>query len=117
MIRQRLENRRPSERIPFEHNGKRGEIRVGFPVEVRADGIAIAEQPGELFIIYGMVGSDVEAAARDAGLILSIAMQHGIDLRTFAISITRGDDGRPASVTGAAIEKIVQTYWPVSGGE
>lgn len=112
MTRHRIDNRRPSERIEFTYKGKRGSVIVGFPV----DGLVIADHPGEIFIIFDRVGSEIEALARDAGLILSIAMQHGIDLRAYALSITRTDSGEPASLIGAAIDAIVETYWSVSGG-
>jgi hypothetical protein len=109
-IRARLANRRPTERLTFEHGGKPGTVAVGFPVDVKDDGIFVAGKPGELFIEFGKAGSDVEAAARDAGLLLSIAMQHGIDLKAFQLSVTRQDDGRASSVIGAAIDKIIETY-------
>lgn len=116
-MRQRLDNRRPIERLAFEHDGKAGTVAVGFRAAVGNGGVEIEATPSELFLEFGRAGSDVEAAARDAGLILSIAMQHGVDLKAFQVSITRQDDGRAASVIGAAIDKIVETYWSVSGGK
>src|SRR6266498_3444199 len=101
-MRRRLDNRRPSERIEFEHGGKAGTILLGFHAEQTNDGFLVDDKPGEIFIMFDRVGSDVEAAARDGGLLLSIAMQYGIDPRVFQLSITRLDDGRAASVIGAA---------------
>lgn len=115
-MRQRLANRRPTERLSFEHAGRLGTVAVGFPVNVGPDGMFIAAAPGEIFIDFGKAGSDIEAAARDGGLLLSIAMQNGIDLKAFQVSITRLDDGRASSVIGAAIDKIVETFGFVSGG-
>lgn len=112
MTRHRLPNRRPTERFRFEHAGAVGYVTVGFPVEITAENIYLAAEPGEVFIQYGKAGSDVEAAARDGGLLLSIAMQHGIDLRVFALSLTRLDDGTAASVIGAAVDEIVRNFQP-----
>lgn len=108
--RKRLDNRRPSERLYFEHGGRIGTVAVGFPVKVTKKKIMVAAGPGELFITFGRAGDDVEAVARDAGLLLSIAMQHGVDLNIFRQSITRLDDGTASSVIGAAIDKIIETY-------
>lgn len=116
MTRARLANRRPIERLQFMHDGKAGTVAVGFPVAEREGHLLITEVPGEIFLEFGKAGSDVEAAARDAGLILSIAMQHGVDLKAFQLSITRQDDGRASSVIGAAIDRIIEVY-PVSGRE
>jgi hypothetical protein len=116
MTRQRFDNRRPNERIEFEHAGKLGMVILGFRVEITPAGLFRADRPGEVFVMYGKVGADVEAAARDFGLFLSISMQSGIDLKAFQLSMTRLDDGRAASVIGAAIDAIVETYWSVSGG-
>ena len=93
MTRERLRNRRPCERIAFEHDGKTGTVAVGFRALHWDDG-AILMMPLEIFIDYGKAGSDVEAAARDGGLILSIAMQSGVNLKAFQNSITRLDDGK-----------------------
>lgn len=117
MTRQRMPNRRPSERLKFEHAGAAGYVTVGFAVKVTPECIFIAAEPGEIFIQYGKAGSDVEAAARDGGLLLSIAMQHGVDLKAFQLSITRLDDGKASSVIGAAIDKIIEAYGSVIGGE
>ena len=101
-MRTRLENRRPNERIEFEHDGQLCTALVGF----RADGF----EPAEVFIEGGKIGSSFHAAARDGGLLLSIAMQHGIDLRVFQLSVTRLDDGRAAGVIGAAIDAVIKAY-------
>lgn len=109
-MRSRLENRRPSERMTFQHSDKFGTVAVGFPVNVTDGRFFVAAEPGEIFIQFGRAGDDIEAVARDAGLLLSIAMQHGIDLKAFQLSITRQDDDKPSSVIGAAIDKIIETY-------
>lgn len=110
--RHRIANRRPNERLAFEYKGRPGYIIAGYPVDISGGLAVVADKPGEFFIIYDRVGSDIEAAARDFGLMLSIAMQHGVDARAFALSMTRGEDGKPASVLGAALAAIVDAYYP-----
>lgn len=114
-MRTRIANRRPSERIEFTHGGRVGTVAVGFPITETPQGLMVAAAPGEIFIDFGKAGSDVEAAARDGGLFLSIAMQHGIDLKAFQISMTRLDDGTAASVIGAAVDKIIEVYGSSNG--
>jgi hypothetical protein len=117
-MRHRLDNRRPTDRLDFIHEGKAGTVAVGFPVAEREGHLVISEVPGEVFISFGKAGSDVEAAARDAGLLLSIAMQYGVPLKAFQVSITRQDDGRAASVIGAAVDRVIEVYGQqVSGGQ
>ena len=109
VTRSRLPNRRPCERLAFEYDGVACLVQIGFRATLRNDGV-IDIAPAEIFVEGGKVGSAFQAAARDGGLLLSIAMQHGISLRVFQLSVTRLDDGRAAGVIGAAIDKVVETY-------
>lgn len=108
MTRQRLANRRPCERIAFEHDGQNCTAVIGF--RTTPDGEYLIGGPAEIFIEGGKPGSAFAAACRDGGLVLSIAMQHGVPLKVFQLSMTRLDDGSPAGVIGAAIDIIMEAY-------
>jgi hypothetical protein len=53
----------------------------------------------------------IEAVARDAAIIVSIALQHGADIEVISHALTRDDDGRPASLIGAAVEALRVQIW------
>ena len=85
MNRLRLPNRRPHDSMSIEHNGAR--LTLGF-------GTYSGGRPSEIFLSSPHVGSELEAIARDAAIIISIALQHSADLAAFAHAITRDDSGR-----------------------
>lgn len=110
MTRARLANRRPSERIEFEHEGQTFTAHVGLRLIDAPDGRATVGIPAEIFIEGGKPGSAIHTELRDAGLIISIAMQNGVPLLAFKASVSRDDNNKAASVMGAAIDKIIETY-------
>ncbi len=63
---------------------------------------------GEVFISGGKSGEQVEAIARDAAIILSIAMQYGVPLGPIAHSITRDSQGAPSSIIGRVIDELTR---------
>jgi hypothetical protein len=95
--RTRLPNRRPSTSFELEVAGLRYKVSVGcFP-----DG-----SPGEAFISNHKAGNASDVAARDAGILLSLLLQHGCALETIARAVSRNGDGSPSSVVGAVIDAI-----------
>jgi hypothetical protein len=81
------------------------QVTVGF----YADGT-----PGEVFIDGCKTGNDIESIARDAGVLLSLALQHGIPPDTIRHAVTRGASEEPASILGAVVDSI--TTKSFSGG-
>ena len=69
---------------------------------------------GEVFIASHKTGGDVEAIARDAGVLLSLALQHGVPPETIRHAVTRGTSEEPASILGGVIDSI--TTKSFSGG-
>jgi hypothetical protein len=64
---------------------------------------------GEVFIsATNRVGTDLDLVARDAAVLISIALQWGIPLHSMRDAITREADGAPATVIGSAIDKLNQ---------
>lgn len=61
---------------------------------------------GEVFIAGPKSGSDAEINASDAAVILSIAMQHGIDPAAFRHAVKRDSYGRPTGPIGAVVDLL-----------
>ncbi len=100
--RARLPNRRFAETFTVQHGKERPEtveVTIGyFPPPNGA--------VGEVFISSPKVGSGMEAIARDAAVLLSIAIQHHVPLDTMRHAITRNQDGSPATVIGAVLDQL-----------
>ena len=64
---------------------------------------------GEVFITSSKVGSNTEAIARDAAVVLSIAIQFGVPLTTLRGAVTREQDGSPSTVIGAVLDQLEVT--------
>jgi hypothetical protein len=98
MTRRRLPDRRPCEHVDFEHNGVMGTVTVGFRLPDLT--------PAEIFLHAAKIGTAIEVEARDAGIAVSVALQHGASLDDLQHSLTKNDDGRPVSILGAAIASL-----------
>ena len=61
----------------------------------------------EVFIVASKPGSAAEAAMRDAGLVLSLALQHGVALEEVARALTRNEDGSPAGPVSVVVDAIL----------
>jgi ribonucleoside-diphosphate reductase alpha chain len=61
----------------------------------------------EVFIVAGKPGSSAEAAMRDVGILLSLALQHGLTLDQIARSLTRGEDNEPAGPLGIVVDALI----------
>lgn len=102
MMREPLPHRRSAESFVLEHMASSGKA-MAFTVTV---GRYLDGRLGEVFVTGAKVGSELEAVARDAAVILSIALQHGVPLEPLANAITREADGRPASVIGSILDRV-----------
>jgi hypothetical protein len=95
MMRGRLPNRRRCESFEFDHAGLRFTATAGFYRDGRV---------AEIFISSSKPGSAVEAVARDAAIVASIALQHGAHIQTLRNALTRDHNGGPATLLGAALD-------------
>jgi hypothetical protein len=63
--------------------------------------------PGEVFISAAKLpGSELDAACRDCGVLLSLGLQHGVPLDVAAGAVTRNANGAPSSIAGAVLDRI-----------
>jgi hypothetical protein len=92
-----LPNRRAAETFEVKHARQSVTVTAGY----YADGAL-----GEVFVTAPKVGSNLEAIARDAAVMLSIAVQFGVPLVTLRHAITREQDGTPSSIIGAVIDQL-----------
>jgi hypothetical protein len=97
--RDRLPNRRPSETFAFECNALRYLATISrFP-----DG-----RLAEIFVSNAKAGSHSDAAAKDAAVVCSIALQYGVPLDVIRKALLRDSQGRPSSPLGAALDAIAE---------
>ena len=106
MNRAQLPNRRPNQTIDLQHKGMTFNVTVGFDATTGA--------PMEVFGNASKAGSDFAALLADACVILSLALQHGI--QPSALSKTMqwtpvfgmaDKVSEPASVIGAILVALV----------
>ena len=97
--RERLANRRGHALLDFEHAGQRYTAGVGCFVDGR---------PAELFLTSSKVGTANDVNARDAAILLSLALQFGCPLDTARGAISRNENGSPAGPIGAVLDILAR---------
>jgi hypothetical protein len=100
MERMQLPNRRPSETFDLEFHGMRYKVTIGrFP-----DG-----KLSECFISNHKAGNASDVAARDAGVLFSLLLQHGCPAETISRAVSRNGDGSASGVIGAVLDMITSS--------
>jgi ribonucleoside-diphosphate reductase alpha chain len=97
MTMRTLPQRRPAETVQLRFWNQSATVTVGY----YGDG-----SPGEIFIDAGKSGQDVQSTARDAAIVLSLALQHGVTVDTIQRAITRLGDGSASSILGVAVDRL-----------
>jgi hypothetical protein len=97
MMRRILPQRRAAETFDLRFWNQPFTVTVGF----YADGT-----PGEVFIDGGKTGQDIQSTARDAAVVLSLTLQHGITIETIRRAVTRNPSGSAASILGAVVDAL-----------
>jgi hypothetical protein len=100
--RRTLPARRESHCFEFECEGLRYTCTCAF---FETGGLA------ELFLRCGKSGSAAETAARDAAIVLSLALQFATPLKAIQHALTRLDTGLPAGPIGRALAIIDQQQY------
>ena len=95
MIRRTLPQRRACETFDLRFWSQNFTITVGrYP-----DGTL-----GEVFIDGGKTGQDIQSTARDAAVVISLALQHGVPVEAIRHAVTRNSNGEAGSILGATVD-------------
>ena len=98
MSREPLPTRRRSETFSVSSSaGIKYTVTAGFYDDGR---------PGEVFIDGLKAGSDAQINARDAAVVLSIALQYGAPIEVLRHAISRAPDGSPQGPVGAILDTL-----------
>lgn len=104
MPRDLLPERRKAETFSMPFGGEKYEVTEGFYEDGRV---------GEIFInrVYSKAaakagGSYLDGVCRDAAVLMSLALQHGVPIETIRHTVTRDESGTPATIMGAIIDRI-----------
>jgi hypothetical protein len=97
MTRRILPQRRPAETFHLRFWNQPVSVTVGY----YSDGT-----PGEIFVDAGKTGQDVQSTARDAAVLLSLALQHGATVATIQHAVTRSGNGEASSILGAIVDRL-----------
>lgn len=100
MSRSYILNRRPAYSFSLAF-GTQFEVSIG---------LLETDEPGEVFITGGKVGTQVEALARDSAILISLCLQHGCSLETIRKALTREFDDTPSSIAGALADAIEREH-------
>ena len=99
-MRRVLPQRRAAETFDLRFWNQPFTVTVGFYAD---------STPGEVFIDGGKTGQDIQSTARDAAVVLSLALQHGAPVETIRHAVTRGASGEAASILGAIVDALPAT--------
>ena len=99
VARDRLANRREHELINFQHDGFAYIGGVGRFSDGRI---------AEVFLNVAKTGQTIEAHARDAAIVASIALQHGVPPDTIRHALTRNGNGTASGPLGALLDLLAK---------
>lgn len=85
-MREQLPQRRKCETLSFRIGNHTFQGSVGYYDDGR---------PGEIFLDCSKSGTDVQIAARDSAIAVSMALQHGASIESIRTAFTRKANGSP----------------------
>ena len=97
-----LPRRRPNTSARIAAGAVAAHATVGFEAEGR---------PAEIFLRPtggAKSGSEVDFLLDDLAVIVSVALQHGVPAAALARSVSRGRDGTPTTIAGAAVAFLAE---------
>jgi hypothetical protein len=94
--------RLPNRRLAETHEIAVGGLHYVCTIGRSSDGSIL-----EVFIGNHKTGNAADVAARDAGILISLLLQHDCPPETIARAITRNVDGSAGSIVGAAIDLVI----------
>jgi ribonucleoside-diphosphate reductase alpha chain len=95
--REKLPNRRPCVSFSFTCNN----LGYAATVSYFPDG-----RLAEIFLSNRRANSHSDAAAKDSGVVCSIALQHGVPVETIRHALLRDPRGNPSSPLGVALDLL-----------
>lgn len=95
--RDALPNRRNQISFDFRRSGVRFVGSVGFFDDGR---------PAEVFVQCERASTEIAALGRDAAILISLGLQHGVTLDTMRHGVTRDHDEEPSSFVGALLDEV-----------
>lgn len=101
--RRKMPPRRRSDTIEFFHKHANGNKSL----HVATLGYYKDGTVGEVFIDAHKQATGLAEQARDAAVLLSIALQYGVPMREIHAAIGRDEDGRPHTIIGSALDVLV----------
>ena len=100
MTREKLPDRRLGETLEIVHREQPVVVTLSRFDDGRVAEVFVREWYGS--------GTALEAEARDASVLLSLALQFGAPLETVKRALSRYDDGRPCGVIGAVVDTLLE---------
>ncbi|WP_375309052.1 hypothetical protein WHZ77_17325 [Bradyrhizobium sp. A5] len=97
MSREKLPNSRLNETQEFDRDGIHITMTVGFYK---------TGEVGEVFLNADRSNSMLDVLMSDAAILASLALQHGVPLRTITHALKRDKFGIASSPIGAALDRI-----------
>lgn len=95
--REKMPDRRETTTVAFDHEG------ISYTASA---GRFSDDRLGELFIVGGLIGSSAHTMTQELSVLLSIALQHGVPLKTIRAGLPKLQNGAPAGPLGHAIKLI-----------
>ena len=105
MTRAVLPQRRSTYTLDMRDEAGRVDLTVAYSI-FEPDSVPPPHSVAEVFITSRKIGSSTEAIARDAAILMSLALQHGCALDTIRHALTRNQDGSPQSLIGRVVDRI-----------
>jgi hypothetical protein len=106
-FRKRLPDRRPGDRWRFK-SAALGNRTVHVGEGYYPDSYPHRPELGEIFIAGPKIGSELDAMVKEWAALLSVAMQYGMPLREYADNVQRDPSGRPLTVLGEIVDRLVK---------
>jgi ribonucleoside-diphosphate reductase alpha chain len=101
--RERLPNRHASEQIAFACSGFKFIATVSRFFDGRL---------AEIFLTAEKCGSDTDVSARDAAVVASIALQHGVPVEVVSKALMRDSQGQPSGPLGVVLDLLAREASP-----
>lgn len=100
-MRESLPHRRANETFKVEWGEPARPYSILVTVGYYPDGRA-----AEVFVAGTKTGEGWDLMAREAAILLSLALQHGVPLDTIMHAISRDFDGKPTTMIGALVDQL-----------